>query len=110
MGGRSVFNSSPARFHLVLISADLFRYPVPAKQLLGYVIKHKERLAKSELGGGALLDLGVYPINFALMVFGEDYRDVSAQAVLSDQSGPAIPLRLRCAQAASLHILPLRFQ
>ncbi len=52
---------------------------------LGYVIKHKERLAKSELGGGALLDLGVYPINFALMVFGEDYRDVSAQAVLSDQ-------------------------
>ncbi len=28
---------------------------------LGYVVKHKERLIRSDLGGGALLDLGVYP-------------------------------------------------
>jgi Predicted dehydrogenases and related proteins len=32
-----------------------------------------------------LLDLGVYPSNFALMVFGEDYQEVSAQGILSNQ-------------------------
>ncbi len=52
---------------------------------LGYVIKNKERLVRSDLGGGALLDLGVYPVNFALMVFGDDYAEVSAEAVLSGQ-------------------------
>lgn len=52
---------------------------------LGYAIGNKERLVRSDLGGGALLDLGVYPINFALMVFGEDYQDVTAQGILSDQ-------------------------
>ena len=39
---------------------------------LGYMIKDKERLAKPELAGGALLDLGVYPINFALTCFGSE--------------------------------------
>ncbi len=34
---------------------------------LGYPISHVERLIKPELAGGALLDLGVYTINFALM-------------------------------------------
>lgn len=52
---------------------------------LGYAIGNKERLVRSDLGGGALLDLGVYPINFALMVFGEHYQEVSAQGILSDQ-------------------------
>ncbi|MBR5520454.1 MAG: Gfo/Idh/MocA family oxidoreductase [Oscillospiraceae bacterium] len=39
---------------------------------LSYVISHIERLFKPELAGGALLDIGVYGINFALMHFGED--------------------------------------
>lgn len=34
---------------------------------LGYKIADKERIAEPALGGGAILDLGVYPINFALM-------------------------------------------
>lgn len=34
---------------------------------LGYKILHKPRIAKPELAGGALLDIGVYPLNFALM-------------------------------------------
>ncbi len=37
---------------------------------LGYSISHVERLKKPELAGGALLDLGVYTLNFADMVFG----------------------------------------
>lgn len=39
---------------------------------LGYVIDHVERLKNPALAGGALLDVGVYPLNFALMVFGND--------------------------------------
>ena len=31
------------------------------------------------------LDLGVYPVNFALMAFGEDYESVSADAVMADR-------------------------
>lgn len=36
---------------------------------LGYSIKHHPRLVNPELGGGSLLDVGVYPINFAQMVY-----------------------------------------
>ena len=39
---------------------------------LGYNIPNKERMLKPELAGGALLDLGVYTLNFASMVLGDD--------------------------------------
>ncbi|MBP5445082.1 MAG: Gfo/Idh/MocA family oxidoreductase [Acholeplasmatales bacterium] len=39
------------------------------------VINH-ERINKKELGGGALLDLGIYPISFALRLFGFSYKDI----------------------------------
>lgn len=39
---------------------------------LGYLIEGKERIVKPELAGGALLDLGVYTLNFASMVLGGD--------------------------------------
>lgn len=51
---------------------------------LCFPILHKERVAKSELGGGALLDLGVYPLQFALMHFGSDIKKIQSQAVVSD--------------------------
>jgi predicted dehydrogenase len=37
-----------------------------------------ERLVKPELGGGALLDLGVYLINFALMTFGDNITGMNS--------------------------------
>ena len=48
---------------------------------LGYALAHVERLNKPELAGGALLDLGVYTINFALMALGDDVQDVQAHCV-----------------------------
>ena len=37
---------------------------------LSYMIANKERIIRPELAGGALLDVGVYTLNFALMHFG----------------------------------------
>lgn len=39
---------------------------------LGYTLTHKERIMNPELGGGALLDVGVYTLNLAAMVFGTE--------------------------------------
>ena len=36
----------------------------------------KERIKSNTLGGGALLDLGVYPISFALRCFGFSYKKI----------------------------------
>lgn len=52
---------------------------------LGYVINHIPRLVDPALAGGALLDVGVYPINFALMAFGSDIERIESTAILTDR-------------------------
>ena len=49
---------------------------------LGYDIKHVARMCLPALAGGALLDLGVYPINFASMLLGTQVERVSSCAVM----------------------------
>ena len=49
---------------------ELIGRPYMLTANLGYPIEDKERIRKPELCGGALLDLGVYPINLAFMIFG----------------------------------------
>lgn len=51
----------------------------------GAPLSHVERLCKPELAGGALLDLGVYPLNFALTVFTQKIRDIQSCAVMSPE-------------------------
>lgn len=51
---------------------------------LGYVVSNKERIASPRLGGGALLDLGVYTLNFASMVFGDDVKEIRGTAVKNE--------------------------
>ena len=45
---------------------------------LSYIIAHKERIYDLNLAGGALLDIGIYGINFALMHFGTDIERVES--------------------------------
>ncbi len=45
---------------------------------MGFAMSTKDRICRKEFGGGAIMDMGVYPLNFALMVFGE--RPVSYSA------------------------------
>lgn len=52
---------------------------------LGYVINHIPRLIEPYLAGGALLDVGVYTINFALMAFGNDIETITSTAVITDK-------------------------
>ena len=52
----------------------------------GLAISHKERVKNPALGGGALLDLGIYPLNFAAMHFGLDgVRRIHSAATFSPE-------------------------
>ncbi|WP_372880486.1 Gfo/Idh/MocA family protein [Psychromonas sp.] len=52
---------------------------------LGYVINHIPRLADPALAGGALLDVGVYPIHFASMLFKDKIKHIASSAVLTEE-------------------------
>lgn len=51
---------------------------------LGYAITNRERLVRPELAGGALLDVGVYTLNFAAMVFGTEILSTTSTCVKMD--------------------------
>lgn len=51
---------------------------------LGYAITNRERLVRPELAGGALLDVGVYTLNFAAMVFGTEILSTISTCVKMD--------------------------
>lgn len=53
-----------------LIADGAIGHPMTLSANLGYPIGNRERLMQPALAGGALLDLGVYALNFASMVFG----------------------------------------
>ena len=52
---------------------------------LNFPMMHKERLVKPELAGGALLDVGIYPLTMASIVMGDDIEDITVTAVLTDK-------------------------
>ena len=51
---------------------------------LSYEITNKERLRSMDLAGGALLDLGIYPLHFADMVFGNNIKSIQASCAFFD--------------------------
>lgn len=51
---------------------------------LGYELSAVKRIWDPGLAGGALLDVGVYLINFARMVFGGNMTDISSSAVFKN--------------------------
>lgn len=52
---------------------------------LGYPVSHVARIKDPALAGGALLDVGVYTLNFAALILGRDIRKVSSCACFSDR-------------------------
>lgn len=61
-----------------VIGSGIIGEPKTLTANLGYVISSKERLTNLALGGGALLDVGVYTINFALMIFGHNISKIAS--------------------------------
>lgn len=55
-----------------LMESGVIGEPRVLTATLCYMMEHKERIVRADLCGGALLDLGVYVLNFARMYFGTD--------------------------------------
>ena len=67
-----------------LIEEGCIGTPMTLTAGLSYPVAGKERIMRPELAGGALLDLGVYPINFALMTFGKDIEKITSTCLRTD--------------------------
>lgn len=67
-----------------VIASGIIGKPNTLTANLSYVIDRVRRLTDLELAGGALLDIGVYGINFALMHFGTDIERVESSVRMTD--------------------------
>lgn len=64
-----------------IVNSGIIGRPTTLAANLGYPLEHVERMVKPSLCGGALLDLGVYVLNFASMIFGDDIDSIAANCV-----------------------------
>jgi predicted dehydrogenase len=67
-----------------LLASGVIGTPCMLTANLGYRIREKERLIRPELAGGALLDVGVYTLNFASMVFGMEIRKIDSSVSMTE--------------------------
>jgi len=75
----------PSRYMVQeIIESGAIGKPLTISANLGYHINMNERLVSPALAGGALLDLTVYPLNFASMFWGDDIKRISASCVMTD--------------------------
>lgn len=51
---------------------------------LSYPLTHKERVMKPELAGGGLMDIGIYPLGIANLVFGTDVVRMTSHGILAE--------------------------
>ena len=65
-----------------LIAEGVIGRPEVVTANLDYFITHQERSVEPYLAGGALLDVGVYTLNFASMVMGNQIRRMTASCVM----------------------------
>jgi predicted dehydrogenase len=64
-----------------VLASGVIGRPIALTANLDYVALTVERLVKPELAGGALLDLGVYTVNFALMCFGSAIKRIESTLI-----------------------------
>lgn len=65
-----------------LMDSGIIGEPRVLTATLCYMMENKERIVRPELCGGALLDLGVYSLNFARMYFGTDIVKTVTNCIL----------------------------
>ena len=75
-----------------IMESGIIGQPQILQASLCYNMKHKQRIFLPELAGGALLDVGVYALNFARMYFGtEIVRQVSNCVLCRNASHSPMP-------------------
>ncbi len=67
-----------------VLASGVIGAPMMLSANLGYPNSHKERLRYPALAGGALLDVGLYAINFASMVFGTEIESIVSSCTKLD--------------------------
>ncbi len=67
-----------------VLASNVIGEPTMLTANLGYNVAYKDRITQPSLGGGALLDLGVYPLNIASMIFGNDVSDIASICTFND--------------------------
>ncbi|MCR5735419.1 MAG: Gfo/Idh/MocA family oxidoreductase [Lachnospiraceae bacterium] len=93
-----------------IVRSGIIGNPTSLSANLGYPLQHIRRMVKPELAGGALLDLGVYVINFASMVFGDEISSISAECIKYDSGVDAqetIMISYADGRMASLYVTML---
>ena len=64
-----------------VVNSGIIGRPTSLAANLGYPLEHVKRNVKLSLCGGALLDLGVYCLNFATMIFGNEIESMAANCI-----------------------------
>ena len=89
-----------------IIASNAIGEPKMMVANLGYNVSQVKRVVDPSLGGGALLDLGVYTLNFASMLFGNDIVNISTSCSFNTETGvdmeDSITLRYRDGKMACL--------
>ena len=67
-----------------LLASGIIGQPKMVNAVIAYNVSDKERVLKPELGGGALLDLGVYVLNFVRMYFDSPIEKLNTTCILSE--------------------------
>ena len=67
-----------------VLNSGIIGEPMTLTANLCYLVSDKPRLVKPELAGGALLDVGVYTLNFASIVFGDEITDIQSSVIKTD--------------------------
>lgn len=68
-----------------LMESGIIGEPRVITATLTYMMEQKPRIVRADLCGGALLDLGVYVINFARMYFGTDIQKTVSNVILGPE-------------------------
>ena len=67
-----------------LLASGIIGQPKMVNAVIAYNVSDKERVLQPELGGGALLDLGVYVLNFVRMYFDSPIEKLNTTCILSE--------------------------
>jgi predicted dehydrogenase len=89
-----------------VIASGVIGTPTSLVANLGYNMSHIKRLITPKLAGGALLDLGVYLLHFASMVFGRDTDRIISTAsmtVTGVDAADSITIVFRDGKMAVMH-------